>query len=161
MPCSKRRASVVIEFGDLGLERDRAAVAHHLDVEILGDLIAAEQVPRIGFGRYLLSATTPFAPEHLPRLRSDAPDVVRDLFPDYEEEYGRRGWTMASGFDRVYVNQRAREELGWRPRFDFRRVLDSLHADEDVFSPLARAVGSKGYHSRSFDDGPYPLESRV
>jgi nucleoside-diphosphate-sugar epimerase len=61
--------------------------------------------------------------------------------------------------DRVYANHRAQEELGWRPRFDFRHVLDRLQRDENVFSTLARAVGSKGYHPRGFEDGPYPIES--
>ena len=122
-------------------------------------LLAAEQAPIIGFGRYLVSATTPFEPEHLLPLRLDAPDVVRSLFPDYEEEYLSRNWTMPSGIDRVYVNIRAREELGWRPRFDFRHVLDRLQRGEDMLSPVARAVGIKGYHRQSFDDGPYPLES--
>ncbi len=122
-------------------------------------LIAAEQVPNIGFGRYLVSATTPFEPAHLAHLRSDAPAVVRSLFPDYEEEYSRRSWTMPSGFDRVYVNSRAREELGWRPRFDFRYVLDRLQRGEEMFSSLARSVGIKGYHPQRFEDGPYPVES--
>ena len=66
---------------------------------------------------------------------------------------------MLQGIDRVYVNQRARDELGWNPRFDFRHVLDRLQRGESAFSTLARAVGSKGYHSRSFEDGPYPVES--
>ena len=92
------------------------------------------------------------------RLRSDAPDVVRSLFPDYEEEYSRRGWAMPQGIDRVYVNNRARDELGWRPRFDFRHVLDRLQRGEDLRSPLAQTVGAKGYHSASFDDAPYPVE---
>ena len=122
-------------------------------------VIAAEQAPAIGFGRYLVSATTPFEPEHLARLRSDAPAVVRTLFPEYEEEYSRRGWTMSPGIDRVYVSHRAREQLGWRPCFDFRHVLGRLQRGEDVFSPLARTVGIKGYHPRSFEDGPYPVES--
>ncbi len=122
-------------------------------------ILAAEQSPDIGFGRYVVSATTPFQPEHLSRLRTDAPGVVRSLFPDYEEAYSQRGWTMLPGIDRVFVNQRARDELGWRPRFDFRTVLDRLRQGEDMFSPLARAVGSKGYHSRVFEEGPYPVES--
>ena len=122
-------------------------------------LIAAEQLSAIGFGRYLVSATTPFEPEHLSRLRSDAPGVVRSLFPDCQEEYSRRCWTMPPSIDRVYVNTRAREELGWKPRFNFRHVLDRLHRGEDVFSSLAREVGIKGYHSQLFEEGPYPVES--
>lgn len=121
-------------------------------------LLAAQQVARLGFRRYVLSATTPFEAVHLPHLRRDAPAVIRELFPDYPEEFGRRGWSMLAGIDRVYVNRRAREELGWRPRCDFRSVLDRLKRDEDILSPLARAVGSKGYHAQSFEDGPYPVE---
>jgi len=121
-------------------------------------LLAAEAAPGLGFARYLVSATTPFEPEHLRALRSDAPAVVRDLFPEHVAEYERRGWSMLPAIDRVYVNHRAREELGWRPRFDFSRVLERLRRDEDFYSPLARAVGSKGYHDRSFAEGPYPVE---
>jgi hypothetical protein len=56
----------------------------------------------------------------------------------------------------VYVNERARRELGWEPQYDFRRVIERLRAGEDPGSPLARAVGSKGYHDREFAEGPYP-----
>ena len=71
---------------------------------VAAHILAAERVPVIGFGRYIVSATTPFRPEHLSRLRTDAAGVVRRLFPDYEEVYRRRGWKMFSGIDRVYVN---------------------------------------------------------
>ena len=121
-------------------------------------LLAAERAPEIGFGRYVVNATSPFEPQHLSRLRTDAPGVVRSLFPDYEDAYRQRSWRMLSGIDRVYVNLRARDELGWTPRFDFRHVLDCLRNGDDVFSPLARAVGSKGYHSQNFQEGPYPVE---
>jgi hypothetical protein len=62
---------------------------------------------------------------------------------------------MFPGIDRVYVNARARSELGWTPRFDFGHVLDRLRAGEDPRSPLARAVGAKGYHAVS--TGPYTV----
>jgi UDP-glucose 4-epimerase len=58
----------------------------------------------------------------------------------------------------VYVNQRAREALGWRPRYDFRHVLDCLASGWEFRSALALEVGVKGYHDRSFDEGPYPVE---
>lgn len=119
--------------------------------------LALERAPAIGFGRYIISATTPFAREDLAELRSDAPAVVRRHFPGYEREYARLGWRMFPGIERVYVNARARAELGWTPRYDFRHALDSLAAGEDPRSPLARAVGAKGYHTESF--GPYTTRS--
>lgn len=115
--------------------------------------LALDRAAAIGFRKYIISATTPFTRGDLAELRADAPAVVRRLFPDYEAEYTRRGWTMFPSIDRVYVNSLAREELGWAPRFDFRHVLDSLAAGEDPRSPLSVAVGAKGYHAVSF--GPY------
>jgi nucleoside-diphosphate-sugar epimerase len=130
-----------------------------VDLEDVVDahLLALEKAPSIGFGRYIISATTPFLPDDLPDLRVNAPLVVRRRVPDYEEEYARRGWKMFPSIGRVYVNERARKELGWHPRYDFRYVLDRLRAEADFRSPLARAVGSKGYHAQKFAEGPYPV----
>jgi UDP-glucose 4-epimerase len=120
-------------------------------------LLAVERAPQIGFGRYILSATTPFEPDDLAELRTDAPAVVRRRMPEYEDEYARRGWRMFPQIERVYVNERARRELGWQPRYDFRHVVELLRAGRDVRSPLARAIGPKGYHDRAFTEGPYPV----
>jgi nucleoside-diphosphate-sugar epimerase len=109
--------------------------------------LALDKAPAIGFARFIVSATTPFGPHDVTGLAADAPAVVSRLFPDQQAEYARRGWTMFPRIDRVYVNTRARTELGWTPRHDFRSVLDRLKADEDPRSALARAVGSKGYHA--------------
>ena len=109
-------------------------------------LLAAQRAPAISFRKYIISATTPFLPGDLPELRTDAPLVVRRRVPHYEEEYARRGWKMHPSIDRVYVNDRARQELGWKPRYDFLFILDRLKAGQDFRSPLARLIGSKGYH---------------
>ena len=129
-----------------------------LEDVVSAHLLALEKAPSIGFGRYIISATTPFLPDDLLDLRVNAPLVVRRRVPDYEAEYARRGWKMFPGIDRVYVNERARKDLGWRPRYDFRYVLDCLRAGADPRSPLSRAVGSKGYHARKFLEGPYPVK---
>ncbi|MGO8814736.1 MAG: NAD-dependent epimerase/dehydratase family protein [Terriglobia bacterium] len=121
-------------------------------------LLAAEQAPAIGFRRYVISATTPFLPSDLPDLRVDAPRVVRERVSDYVAEYARRDWKMAPHIDRVYVNERARRELGWQPQYDFKFVIGRLKADQDIKSPLARLVGSKGYHAEKFAEGPYPVK---
>jgi len=129
-----------------------------LEDVVSAHLLAIEKAPVIGFGRYIVSATTPFTRDDLPELRSNAPAVVRRRIPEYEAEYARRGWRMFPGIDRVYVNERARNDLGWKPRYDFRYVLDKLKAGADPRSPLAREVGSKGYHSETFAEGPFPVE---
>jgi UDP-glucose 4-epimerase len=120
-------------------------------------LLAAERAPAIGFCKYIVSATTPFLPSDLANLRVDAPRVVRQRVPDYEAEYQRRGWKMFPSIERVYVNERARKELGWKPRYDFSQVLDRLRARDDLRSPLAQIIGSKGYHGKTFSDGAYPV----
>ncbi len=132
-----------------------------VDIEdiVSAHLLAAEQAPRLGFATYIISATTPFRPEDLAELRRCAPAALRRRMPAYEALYARRGWTMAPALDRVYVTARAREELGWRPRHDFASLLRRLEAGEDdIRSPLARLIGSKGYHGKSFAEGPYPVE---
>jgi UDP-glucose 4-epimerase len=116
-------------------------------------LRAIERAPALGFGRYIITATTPFTPDDLAELRTDAATVVRRRFPDQEALYAERGWRMFRSIERVYVNARAREDLGWTPRRDFRFALDRLAAGEDWRSPLAREVGAKGYHAVS--TGPY------
>jgi nucleoside-diphosphate-sugar epimerase len=122
-----------------------------VDIEdvVHAHLRALDRAPAVGFARYIVSATTPFARHDTADLGTDAPGVVRRLFPDQPAEYERRGWTMFPRIDRVYVNSRARTELGWTPRYDFRYVLDRLIAGEEPQSALARTVGSKGYHAAS------------
>ncbi|WP_109127428.1 NAD(P)-dependent oxidoreductase [Dyella sp. C11] len=132
-----------------------------IDLEdvVSAHLLAARRAPMLGFRRYIISATTPFLPDDLVDLRVHAPMVVRRRVPGYEAVYDKLGWRMAQGIDRVYVNSRAREELGWTPRHDFSALLSRLKAGEDMRSPLARLVGSKGYPAENFSDGPYPVET--
>jgi UDP-glucose 4-epimerase len=121
-------------------------------------LLALERVPAIRFGRYIVSATTPFTRDDLRELRTNAAGVVSRRVPSCEDVYARRGWSMFPGIDRVYDNERARSELGWTPRYDFSHIVGLLRAGEDPRSPLARAVGSKGYHDDAFAEGVYPVE---
>jgi UDP-glucose 4-epimerase len=129
------------------------------DIEdvVAAHLLALEKAQAIGFGRYIVSATTPFTRDDARELRTNAPGVVSRRVPRYEDVYARHGWSMFRGIERVYINERARRELGWTPRYDFAHVIDLVSGGEDPRSPLARAVGSKGYHAVAFADGRYPL----
>jgi UDP-glucose 4-epimerase len=121
-------------------------------------LLALERAPSIGFDRYIITATTPFLLDDLFDLRVNAPLVLRRRIPEYEVEYGRRGWKMFPSIDRVYVNKKARTDLDWNPRYNFAYVLDRLRSDEEFRSALSITVGSKGYHTEKVAAGPYPVE---
>ncbi len=124
-------------------------------------LLAVQKAATIGFGRYIISATTPFTQDDLAQLRTDAPAVVNRLFPMLADIYTQHGWQMFPTIDRVYVNAQAREALGWQPRYDFAKLLTMLaNGQRDLRSPLAQAVGVKGYHGQHFADGLYPVEAQ-
>ncbi len=112
-------------------------------------LCALERAPALGFGRYIVSATTPFSRDDLAELRRDAAAVVWRHVPSAEDLYAARGWRMFGEIERVYVNARARAELGWEPVYDFAHAVGLVAAGEDWRSPLSRAVGAKGYHAGS------------
>jgi UDP-glucose 4-epimerase len=130
-----------------------------VDIEdvVSAHMLAIQKAPAIGFARYIISTTTPFTRDDVYDLRADARSVVKRRTPIYEGEYQRRGWSMVPSIDRVYVNELARSQLGWRPQYDFSCIIQRLRASEDFRSPLARAVGSKGYHPKAFSEGPYPI----
>lgn len=131
-----------------------------VDIEdvVSAHLLALDKAEAIGFDKYIISATTPFTKDDLADLRADAPAVLKRKAPEFEALYAARGWRMFPEIERVYVNERARTHLGWRPKYDFDHVLRSLRENTDVRSPLAQQIGSKAYHSRSFAEGPYPVE---
>lgn len=120
---------------------------------VTAHLAALDRADAIGFGRYIISGSTPFTPGDLAELQHDAPGVVRRHFPDFDQLYAARGWRMFPSIERVYVNAEARHDLGWMPEFDFRAALNRLAAGEDTRSELAIAVGAKGYHPVA--TGPY------
>ncbi len=63
---------------------------------------------------------------------------------------------MFPAIERVYVNARARAELGWTPRYDFRHALDAHRRGRGPGAASWRAtVGAKGYHAVS--TGPYTV----
>lgn len=120
-------------------------------------LLAATAAPTLRFGRYIISATTPFTAADCAALRTDAAAVVRRYVPEFAPEYEKRGWRMYASLDRVYVNDRARRDLRWQPRHDFRSMIARLRANGEPRSDLARQIGAKGYHREKFADGPYPV----
>jgi UDP-glucose 4-epimerase len=144
------RDNVRAGFDELNLKTNEL-LYRRVDLEdVVGaHRLALERAPALGFGRYIVSATTPFRPEDAAELRSGAPAVVSRRVPGWEEVYAAHGWRMLPAIERVYDNARARRDLGWAPRYDFASALDRLRAGGDPRSELALAVGAKGYHAET------------
>ena len=109
---------------------------------------AIERATEIRFDKFIITATTPFTPKDCRDLLKDAPAVLKNYYPDYEDIFAHRGWKMFSKLGRVYVNRHAREKLGWEPKYNFGEILRRLERNENVLSNLALQIGIKGYHPR-------------
>ena len=145
-------------FADANLKTNeflhrRVAIEDAVDAH----LCAIARAGELGFGRYIISATTPFRPEDARDLRSDVSRVLDRRVPGWREIYAARDWRMAPSLDRVYDNTLAREALGWCPRDDFAAVLRRLAGGGEVLGGMAREIGIKGYHGEDFRDGRYPV----
>ncbi|MEM1044823.1 MAG: NAD(P)-dependent oxidoreductase [Pseudomonadota bacterium] len=147
-------------FGDTNAKANEF-LYRRADIEdiALAHLAALDRSAPSGFARYVISATTPFRPSDLAARRREPAAVVAAYYPSFAAVYEARGFSMFPDIGRVYVNEKARRELGWQPHYDFARILEQLAADQPIGSALARAVGSKGYHSEIFADGPYPVDT--
>jgi nucleoside-diphosphate-sugar epimerase len=118
-------------------------------------LLAADRAPQLGFRRYVISATTPFTPDDLGQLRTDAPAVFQKRAPLAAAVWAERGWRFPNRVDRVYVNARARAELNWRPRFDLTAIAQMVTTDGTAHTPLSREVGSKEYVGSTYHRGTF------
>lgn len=121
-------------------------------------LLAIDRAPEIGFERFIISASTPFQNQDVRALRQSAPQVVADRVVNQEVAYEGLNWKLPADLDRVYVNHKAVELLGWQPEYNFYEVLQLVKSGQEYRSPLALAVGSKGYHAQVFKDGPFPVD---
>lgn len=118
------------EFLHRRLTVEDAAEAH---------VVALERAPPIGFGIFIISAPTPFAPSDAEALKRDAVAVVTRYFPDAPALYATRNWRLRASIGRVYDAALAQQVLGFRCRTGFEQVLDALQAERDL--PFAHDPG--------------------
>jgi UDP-glucose 4-epimerase len=137
-----------IEFLYRRVEIEDVVSAHELAAKHCGD---------IGFGRYIISAVTPFHRGDITALNGQASGVLAERIPHYRDSFGNLGWQMLEQVDRVYDSSAAQRSLGWRPRHNFVDVLARVAGGGELLSELARAIGAKGYHGEVLEDGPYPV----
>lgn len=146
------------QYQDLNIKANEY-LNRRLDIEdaVSAHLLALKKVEELGFGKYIISATTPFTKTDIVELNKDANSIVKKIYPEFEELYKKKGWKMFPRIGRVYVNKKAREDLGWNPKYDFKYILECLKKEKAFQSELALKIGIKGYHKEKFEDGIYPV----
>jgi nucleoside-diphosphate-sugar epimerase len=82
------------------------------------------------FETFNVSAQTPFTEPEAELLARQADRVIARHFPDAPALLSRLGWSLPARIDRVYVIEKAARELGYRPRRNFRELLNELVAGE-------------------------------
>lgn len=121
-------------------------------------LLAAVKAKSMEFAPYIISATSPFSIEDLNQLNQNADELIKKMYPGLAKKFTELQWQFFKQIDRVYVNDRARMDLGWEPKFDFCKVTSDIAGGRLHLSNLVSLIGSKGYHDKTFEDGPYPVE---
>jgi len=92
--------------------------AHIKDI-VTAHLLAIQLAPEIGFDKFIITATTPFKESDCAQLISNAPAVLEKYYPSYKQFFDKMSWKMLPNLTRVYDNKKAREHLGWDPKYNF------------------------------------------
>lgn len=121
-----------------GFSEDNIQVIEYLyrRVNIL-DVVAAheqaiERASEIGFDKFIITSTTPFQESDCAELIWNAPTTLKKYYPWYEEIFYKMDWKMFPSLGRIYVNKKAREHLGWKPKYNFNEILNSMVSRENL-----------------------------
>jgi len=98
---------------------------------------AIERAPEISFDKFIITATTPFRESDCAELIWDAPTTLKKYYPSYKEIFDKIGWKMFPSLSRVYDNKKAREYLGWRPKYNFSEALGNVAFGGNAPNPMA------------------------
>ncbi|MBI5346054.1 MAG: hypothetical protein HZB76_02805 [Chlamydiae bacterium] len=66
-----------------------------------------------------ISSQTPFQQSDVEELHGNADAVITRYFPWIEKEFVKRGWALPKTIDRVYVIEKAKRLLGYKPSYNF------------------------------------------
>ena len=87
-----------------------------------GHWLAATR-PLKGFHILNLSGVSPFKISDIKLLWKDPWRVIDERAPGFREAFLQRDWEMPSRIDRVYVIEKAKSILGFKPKYDYRMFL--------------------------------------
>jgi UDP-glucose 4-epimerase len=83
------------------------------------------------FELYNVAGPYAFLPEDCAALWASAPAVIEQRYPGLSAAFTSRGWMLPERIDRVYVSERARARLGYRPQYGIGELL----VDQELPTP--------------------------
>ena len=75
------------------------------------------------FEIYNISNESPFQKEDLKALITNPKEVMKQYYPTIEAIFETKGWVFPSKIDRVYSINKAKEELGYKPLYNFSHFI--------------------------------------
>ena len=96
-----------------GVDAKDVAEAHLLAIRSLSK----------GFHTFNISADTPFVKEDCKILLENPWDVIDQCFPKAKKLFQRKGWKLPGSIDRVYVIEKAKQMLHFKPTRNFEKIL--------------------------------------
>jgi UDP-glucose 4-epimerase len=80
----------------------------------------------ITFDVFNIAAQSPFQASDMPALLCDATSVLQNRVPAAIQFFTQRGWSLPTSIDRVYVIEKARQQLRYHPVYNFQTYISSL-----------------------------------
>lgn len=80
----------------------------------------------INFDVFNIAARSPFQESDLSELLHNAPSVLQYRVPEAVQFFEQRGWPLSASIDRVYVIEKAIQQLGYQPVYNFHEYISSL-----------------------------------
>ena len=78
------------------------------------------------FEIYNISNESPFQKEDLKALITNPKEVMKQYYPTIEAIFETKGWVFPLKIDRVYSIYKAKEELGYKPIYNFSHFMEQL-----------------------------------
>lgn len=78
------------------------------------------------FETFNISGDTPFQENDCVALKQNAATVLKKRVANIEADFLRQGWTFPSQIDRVYVIEKAMQQLGYAPQFGYKEFMNAI-----------------------------------
>jgi UDP-glucose 4-epimerase len=75
------------------------------------------------FEVFNITSGSPFTEDELVLLKHSPAEVIKTHYPNIEQIYKAKNWVLPGSIDRVYVCNKAKQQLGYTPKYTFDYLL--------------------------------------